>query len=133
MATSTLANAFGNYLMDKGYDVSAPIGMFYFVKGDGAGGVTPVTATTDEPLGVAQFHVTASEILKGKGASVRVSGIAQVYCTGAVTLGDALGLVADGSVRTAASTDLIVGQARSDGASGGRCACQISLPGSIKV
>lgn len=128
---STTVNSFGNYLMDKGYDVSNPISIFQFVKGDGAGGVEPVTSTSDEPLGVSQFHVTASEMLKGKGSSVRGMGISEVYCTGDVSLGDPAGLVADGTVRTAQSGDLIVGQFRSDGIGGGRAAVALSLPGSI--
>jgi hypothetical protein len=123
--------AYGNFILDKGWDVSGAITQYHFVKADGVGGVTQVTATTDNPLGVSQFHVTVSELARGKGASVRVEGISEVYCTGAVSAGDLVGLVADGSVRTAQSGDTIVGQAYGAGADGERAPIALSLPGHV--
>lgn len=124
-------NAFGNYLLDKGFDVTGALAQYVFVKGDGAGGVTAITSASDRPVGVTMFHVTAAEILKGKGASVRSHGIAEVQITGTALLGQLAGLNADGTVRVAVSGDIVVGEFASDGASGGRAAVSVNLPGYV--
>lgn len=126
-------NAFGNYLQDKGYDVSNPIAQFMLVKDDGSGTLTveQVSANDDSPIGVAQFHVTASEMQRGKGASVRKLGISQVYCTGAATNGDQAGSTGDGTVRVANSGDVIVGMFVSNAIDGGRAAVELSLTGAV--
>lgn len=123
--------AFENFELDKGYDASGAIDIFHFVKGDGVGGVTQVTSAADLVLGVAQFHVTVSELARGKGSSVRGTGISQVYVTGTPALGDLAGLNADGTVRVAASGDRVIGLFRSSGVDGGKAAVQIEIPGYI--
>jgi hypothetical protein len=123
--------AFENFELDKGYDVSGAIDIFHFVKGDGVGGVTQVTSAADHALGVSQFHVTVSELARGKGASVRGTGISQVYVSGTPALGDFAGLQADGTVRVAQSGDRVVGLFRSSGVDGGKAAVQVELPGHI--
>lgn len=60
--------AYGNFILDKGYDAEAAITKFRAVKlGATAEGVTPVTAAADDVLGIAQFGVTAGEIAAGIG------------------------------------------------------------------
>lgn len=122
-------NAFGNYLRDKGFDVTGALAQYVFVKGDGSGGVTAITSTSDQPVGVTQFHVTASELARGKGASVRGIGISEIVLGSNCSLGQLAGLLADGSVRVAQSGDTVVGIFASDGVSGGRAALDINLPG----
>jgi hypothetical protein len=128
-------NAFENFQLDKGYDVSSPITAWHFVKDDGSGGmsVAQVSSADDVPIGVAQFHTTATEMLRGKGASVRPDGISQIYISadGNIENGDLAGLTADGSVRVAQSGDRVVGQFRSNGVALGRAALEVVLPGYI--
>lgn len=103
--------ATGNYILDKGYNAAAAITKFYAVKYSAAETVTPVTANTDRIAGFAQFGVTAPEIAKGKGASVRVEGITEAVATGAIAIGVQVQLEADGRVSAAvgASGKRIVG------------------------
>jgi hypothetical protein len=90
--------ASGNFVLDKGYDAAAAITKFRFVKFSAAQTVTPVTGITDNPVGVAQFAVTAAEILKGKGTDVRVLGISEVEAAGAIAVGDMCTLETNGTV-----------------------------------
>ena len=113
--------ASGNFVLDKGYDAAAALTKFRFVKIAHASGVaqaTPVTAITDHPMGVVQFGVTAGEITKGKGASVRLLGISEVEAAGAIAVGDMVQLENDGRVSTvvAASGKRIVGHCTDKGA-----------------
>lgn len=103
--------ATGNFVLSKGYDAAAAITKFYAVKYSADQTVTPVTAITDRIAGIAQFGVTAAEILKGKGASVAVMGISEAVATGAIAVGAQVQLEADGRVSSAvgASGKRIVG------------------------
>jgi hypothetical protein len=103
--------ATGNFVLDKGYKVAAGqiVTKFRAVKFSAAETVTPVTAIGDRIAGVVQFSVSAAELLKGKGASVRVAGITEAEASGAVAVGAAVGLAADGRVKTAAIGERIVG------------------------
>lgn len=91
----------GNFVLDKGYDLAAGqvLVKYAAVKLSASETVTPVTGEGDVILGIAQFSVSAAELLKGKGASVRLFGISLCKVgTGGVTLGtlvvsDAAGLV----------------------------------------
>jgi hypothetical protein len=70
--------AFGNFILDKGYDAEAAILKFRGCKyGTGAETVTPITVAGEDGVGVAQFGVSALEIPKGKGASVRREGLTE--------------------------------------------------------
>lgn len=104
--------AWGNFILDKGYDAAAAITKFRGVKFSADQTVTPVTAITDNPIGWAQFGVTAAEILRGKGASVRTNGITEAEATGAIAIGVMCQLEADGRVSAlvGASGKRIVGQ-----------------------
>lgn len=101
--------ATSNYLLDKGYDVSAAISKFHAVKYVADQEVGPVTANTDEIAGFAQFAVTAAEITRGKGATVRLGGITEAIASGAVAVGDVVTLDADGRVSSGSSGQRIVG------------------------
>ena len=105
--------ATGNFVLEKGFNAAAAITKFYAVKMSGnAEEVTPVTANTDDIVGFAQFGVTAAEILKGKGSSVRMIGITEAVATGAIDEGQWVQLEADGRVSALvnASGKTIVGK-----------------------
>ena len=90
--------AYGNFVLDKGYDAAAALTKFRFCKMTNAGKATPVTAITDYPLGVAQFEVLSTELTRGKGASVRLIGISEVEASGAINPGTVCTLELDGRV-----------------------------------
>ena len=90
--------AWGNFLLDKGHDCAAAITKFRCVKFSANETVTPVTANTDEIAGVAQFSVSAAEILKGKGSDTRMAGVSEAEATGAIAVGVRCTLEADGRV-----------------------------------
>lgn len=105
--------ATGNFVLDKGYNAAAVITKFYAVKMSGnPEEVTPITANTDEILGFAQFGVTAAELARGKGSSVRLIGITEAVAVGAIDEGNWVTLEADGrvSVLANASGKSIVGK-----------------------
>lgn len=105
--------AAGNFVLDKGYRVAAgqTISKFYAVKFSADGVVTPIAANTDRIAGIAQFGVTAAELLRGKGTLVRTAGISEAVATGAIAVGVQVQLEADGRVSAAvgASGKRIVG------------------------
>lgn len=104
--------ATGNFVLDKGYNAAAAISKFKAVKLSAAETVTPVTANTDVVHGWPQFDVSAAEILKGKGASVRVIGVTEAVASAAIAVGVACQLEADGRVSAAvgASGKRLVGR-----------------------
>ena len=105
--------AHGNFILDKGYRVAAGqvLSKYRAVKFSAAEFVTPVTAITDRPVGWAQFGVTAAELLRGKGASVRVLGVTEAEASGPIAVGAQVTLETDGRVSTlvGASGKRIVG------------------------
>ena len=72
--------AYGNFILDKGYDAAAALMKFRGVKlvPGTPEAVTPVVASTDIMHGVSQFDVSTAEIGRGKGASVRIAGITEI-------------------------------------------------------
>jgi|SRR5580765_526333 len=102
--------AYGNFVLDKGYNAAAALTKFRAVKLSAAETVTPVTAITDVVHGFAQFSVSAAEILKGKGASVRVEGITEAEASAAIAIGAQVTIAADGRVKTSATGERIVGR-----------------------
>jgi hypothetical protein len=100
-------------MYDVGFNAAVAINKFYAVKMSGnSEEVTPVTAITDNPVGFAQFGVSASEITRGKGASVRVWGVTEAVAVGPIALGVLCTLETDGRVSAlvGASGKRIVGQ-----------------------
>lgn len=107
-----MSPATGNFLLSKGYDAELPILKFRAVKlGTAAESVTPVTAQGENGIGVAQFGVSAPEILLGKGASVKHQGITEWECNAAITKGAPVTVAADGRCEPAAAADLVWGVA----------------------
>jgi hypothetical protein len=94
--------AWGNFVLDKGMNANAAITKFRAVKLVGSATpetVTPVTAITDDPVGWAQFSVSAAEITKGKGCPFRAIGVTEAEASGAVAIGQRCQLEADGRVK----------------------------------
>lgn len=105
--------ATGNFILDKGYDLSAAVVKFRAVKMTGnPEEVGPITANTDEVQGFAQFTATTAQIAAGKGASVRLMGITEAEAVGAIDEGNWVTLEADGRVSAMvnASGKTIVGK-----------------------
>jgi hypothetical protein len=127
--------SWGNFVLDKGYDAAAAITKFRFVKYSAAEQVTPVTGIGDDVAGVAQFGVTAGEILKGKGTTVRMIGVSEVEASGAIAVGQRVELVADGRVKllVAASGARAVGKCVGHASTnaGDRIACLIFQGGAL--
>lgn len=105
--------ATGNFVLDKGYNAAAAVTKFRAVKMTGnPEEVTPVTGIADNLIGFAQFSVSAAEIVKGKGASVRLLGITEAEASGAIDEGNWVTMDADGRVSAyvAASGKRVIGQ-----------------------
>lgn len=94
--------SFGNFVLDKGFRAAGALTKYRAVKLTAADTVNVVTAVGDLAIGVVQFGVTSGEILKGKGASVRMAGITQLEAAGAVAVGDLVAMAADGRAKGAA-------------------------------
>jgi hypothetical protein len=122
--------ATGNYVMDKGYDAAAAITKFRAVKFSAEETVTPVTAATDVIAGVAQVGVTAGEITRGKGVSVRVMGATEWECSAAIAVGALVTMAADGRCKTGAAGERVVGMCVEPTANAGeRARIQLVTPG----
>jgi hypothetical protein len=105
--------AWGNFVLDVGFDAAAPVTKFYAVKfGATPETVTPVTGIADLMVGIAQFNVLAAEILQGKGSSVRVMGVSEAVAASAIALGALVTMEADGRFSTwvSASGKRVVGR-----------------------
>lgn len=127
------ASAVGNYILDKGFNAAAALTKFRAVKSDGnPEAVTPVTAVTDVVLGIVQHDVTAGEITKGKGASVRMEGISLMEASEAINEGQLISMVTDGRGAVAAATERVIGVALSPAAAAGDYfSIKLDLPGTI--
>jgi hypothetical protein len=102
--------ATGNFVLDKGYRAAGALTKFRAVKFTGPEQVGPVTGIADQIAGFAQFSITAAELAKGKGASVRVAGHTEAEASAAIALGAQCGIAADGRVKTAAAGERVVGR-----------------------
>lgn len=127
--------AYGNFVLDKGYNAAAALTKFRAVKYSAAETVTPVTAIADQIAGFEQFGVASTEITRGKGATVRVDGITEAEASAAIPVGSLCELVADGRVRvaTASSGARIVGRCVGHAAAnaGDRIALKITINGGL--
>jgi hypothetical protein len=123
--------ATGNFVLDKGFDAAAAITKFRAVKLSADETVTPVTAITDRSIGVEQFGVSAAEILKGKGASVRLMGITEMEVSANVAVGDLVSAGTDGRAKTAATGERVIGECvkGTTAGAGARISVQLNLPG----
>jgi hypothetical protein len=119
--------AFGNFLLDKGYDADAAIVKFTAVKwGSSDESVTPCTVAGESGVGICQVGVSAAEITKGKGAPVRRQGITEWECGGTITRGNQVTVDADGKCVAAAGQDFLWGVAEQDGVDGERIAVSLA-------
>lgn len=103
--------AWGNFLLDVGFDTTTAIVKFRMVELTAAETVAAVNAITDFPIGVNQYEVTTADVARGKGASVRVWGISEVEAAGAIAVGVRCQLENNGrvSAEVGASGKRIVG------------------------
>lgn len=131
--------AVGNFIRDKGYDADAVITKFRAVKaGATAESVTPCTVLGEAGIGVSQFGVTAAELAKGKGASVREDGTTEWEVgsanAGVIARGADVTVAADGRVQAAAATHRVWGVARqASSAAGQRIAVDLAVVKYIKA
>lgn len=65
---------------------------YHFIKMDSAGKATPVTATTDAPIGVLQNNPSNTN----EGCEVVVVGVTKLSADAAVNIGAYIGVSADG-------------------------------------
>lgn len=90
--------AWGNFILDSGFDGNGAITKFRVVKLTAAEQVGSATAITDVAIGVSQFGLTAAEILRGKGVSVRLMGVTEVEASAAIAVGQQCTLETTGRV-----------------------------------
>lgn len=125
--------AYGNFILDKGYDAASALVKFRAVKFHAnPEAVTAVTGATDAVLGVSQFDVTTAELAKNKGASVRVQGITEWEAGGAITKGAYVTVDSVGRCVAAATGNKIWGIAyQAASTSGDRVAVEITKAGGV--
>jgi len=124
--------ATGNYLQDKGYNAAAAITKFRAVKFSALETVTPITAEVDVPCGIAQVAVSAGEIVRGKGVSVRRFGASEMEASIAINPGQLVSITADGRAQVAVATERVIGVCDEGAANAGeRIRVTLSLPGFI--
>jgi hypothetical protein len=127
--------AWGNFVLDKGMNAAAAISKFRAVKLTAEETVGPITGLGDMVIGVAQFGVTAGEILKGKGCSFRCMGVTEMEADGAIAVGAPVGITADGraSATIAVGTRRIGVCVKGAGGAGQRASVFLNIPGPLHV
>jgi hypothetical protein len=125
--------AYGNFILDKGYDAASVLTKFRAVKFHAnPEAVTAITGATDLVHGVSQFDVTTAELAKNKGASVRVDGVTEWEAGGAITKGAFVTIDSAGRCVAAATGNKIWGQAwQAASTSGDRVAVQLLKAGGV--
>lgn len=125
--------AYSNSVLDKPYAAAGVIRARRFVELTAQGVVGEVNATTDVPVGVSKFAVTAGEVAKNKGMSVTGSGgIAECEAGAAVTAGALVSFDNQGRVIAATTGTRVVGQALQAAAGAAdHIAVRLTLPGYI--
>lgn len=107
--------AYGNFILDKGYDLDAAVTKYRAVKaGTGVESVTPVTVLGEFGIGIAQFDATTADIADGKGASVREAGISEweVISAGTIARDAEVTCNTDGTCKAAVTGNVVWGRAR---------------------
>jgi hypothetical protein len=125
-----------NPVAAKGKNASGPIVKRRFVKLDSAAsdGETVKQCDTGGELafGVSMFSVSASEITKGKGASVITEGRAIVEASEALAVGDPVATAADGRAAVAVSGDTVLGSIDEPAtAEGNECTVHLWASGTV--
>ena len=110
-----------NYVLDKGFKAAATTTQFQVVKfGSADNECTPVTATGDSVLGIAQEACAAADAGK-RVIDVRLLGISECIYGGTVTRGDRLKHTATGTlIAVTTDDDRVAGIALTSGVSGDR-------------
>jgi hypothetical protein len=103
------ASSTANYIQWKGYNAAAALTKFRAVKFSASETVTPVTGITDMVAGIVQFDVTASEITKGKGASIATEGDSLWEASAAITIGQRVSIAADGRCKAVGAGERTMG------------------------
>lgn len=125
-------SATSNYIQDKGYYAAAALTKFRAVKFSAAETVTPITGATDEVAGVAQFDVTAGEILKGKGSTVRTMGRSLMEASEAIAVGQPVSITANGRAQIAGAGERKIGLCvEPAGGAGEFVSVHLDLPGTL--
>jgi len=127
--------SWGNFVLDKGMNAAGAISKYRAVKLTAEETVGPVTALGDMAIGVAQFGVTAGEILKGKGCSFRCMGVTEMEADGVIAVGARVALAADGraSATVAVGTRIIGVCVKASSGAGKRCSVLLNIPGPLMV
>jgi hypothetical protein len=127
--------AWGNFVLDKGMNAGAAITKFRAVKLTAEEVVGPVSGLGDMVIGVAQFGVTAGEILKGKGCSFRCMGVTEMEADGVIAVGAPVGIAADGraSATIAAGTRRVGVCVKASTGAGSRASVLLNLPGVLHL
>lgn len=124
------------FVLARGFDADAAITKNRAVKlTTDETEVTPITGVTDIAVGIAEFDCSAADILKGKGVSVIMMGIAVMEASEAITAGQLVSCTANGRAQVAASAERLVGLCVGNpaGGSGEQISVLLSLPGTILV
>src|SRR5574342_81830 len=108
-----------NFVLSRGFDAAAAVTKRRFVKVSAVDTVTPVTAASDVVCGVARYDVTAADILRGKGVSVDMMGIAEVEASAAITINTLVGISANGRLAASGAGVRTVGLALTSAANAG--------------
>ena len=121
-----------NYIQDKGYNAAAALTKYRAVKFSAAETVTPVAAVTDLVAGIVQHDVTAGEITKGKGASIRVEGDSIMEASEAITIGTLVSVSANGRAAVASTGEVCIGICVEAASGAGEfCRVKLDLPGRL--
>jgi len=126
------ASATANYIQNKGYNAAVALTKYRAVKFSAAETVTPVTGVTDVVAGIAQFDVTAGEILRGKGASIAVEGDSIMEASEAITIGQLVSVSANGRAAVASAAERQIGVCVEAASGAGQfCRVKLDLPGTL--
>lgn len=106
--------ATGNFVLDKGFDSASVLTKYRAVKlTANAEEVTACTALGEDGIGISQFAISAAELAKGKGASIRIEGITEWEASAVIARGAEVTVAADGRCVTvgAGGTQRVWGRA----------------------
>lgn len=100
-----------NFVLDKGFQPTAAVGIFRCVKLAATKEKVTQTTTDELVIGVCQEEITAADATSGRVANIRMIGISRCVADGALAIGDRVGAGLLGKVtKTALATgDSLVG------------------------
>jgi hypothetical protein len=112
-----------NFILDKGFKIAAAATKYQLVKfGSADDTMTPVTAATDQAMGVLLEDCPTADVTNGRVCDVRLMGIAMVVAGGSITRGTKVRPTSTGAVQalagTAGTNEVAVGIAMESAVSG---------------